>query len=78
MRGIPRPTAWVPDNQVTLRTTPYRIVIDRETTHLALYDDGKRVFSSPAGIGPADDPRPTGTTSWPSSRPRPRPGTARS
>jgi lipoprotein-anchoring transpeptidase ErfK/SrfK len=53
-------TAWVQDSQVELRSTPYRIVIDLATTHLTLYADGKRVFSTPAGVGTDSDPTPPG------------------
>lgn len=53
-------TAWVPDRDVELRSTPYRIVIDLATTRLALYLDGRPVFSAPAGVGTVADPTPAG------------------
>ena len=53
-------TAWLPAGDVTLSSTPYRIVVDLATTRLALYDHGRMVFSAPAGVGAEDDPTPTG------------------
>lgn len=53
-------TAWVPDREVELRSTPYRIVIDLATTRLTLYLGGKPVFSAAAGVGTAADPTPAG------------------
>jgi lipoprotein-anchoring transpeptidase ErfK/SrfK len=53
-------TAWLPASDVTLSSTPYRIVVDLATTRLALYDHGRLVFSAPAGVGAEDDPTPTG------------------
>jgi lipoprotein-anchoring transpeptidase ErfK/SrfK len=53
-------TAWLPASDVTLSSTPYRIVVDLATTRLALYDRGRLVFSAPAGVGAEDDPTPTG------------------
>ena len=53
-------TAWVPDSEVELRSTPYRIVIDLSTTRLTLYSDGRPVFSAPAGVGTVSDPTPAG------------------
>ena len=40
-------TAWVPASDVSLSTTPYRIVINLATTHLTLYKDNRMVFSAP-------------------------------
>ena len=53
-------TAWLPDGDVTLGRTPYRIVINAATTQLALYDAGRLVFSAPAGVGTVQDPTPPG------------------
>lgn len=53
-------TAWVPARDVRLGKTPYRIVINLETLRLSLYDDGRMVFSTPAGVGTRDDPTPPG------------------
>jgi lipoprotein-anchoring transpeptidase ErfK/SrfK len=52
--------AWIPASDVTLSSTPYRIVINLATTRLALYDEGHQVFSAPAGVGTVSDPTPTG------------------
>jgi lipoprotein-anchoring transpeptidase ErfK/SrfK len=52
--------AWLPDTDVTLSRTPYRIVINAATTQLALYDNGRLVFSAPAGVGTREDPTPAG------------------
>jgi lipoprotein-anchoring transpeptidase ErfK/SrfK len=53
-------TAWVPVADVTLTSTPYRIVINVTTMRLALYRHGKQVLTTPAGIGTKDDPTPPG------------------
>lgn len=53
-------TAWIRDSSFQRRITPYRIVVNLATTHLALYDDGRKVFSTPAGVGTASDPTPAG------------------
>jgi hypothetical protein len=53
-------TAWVRDSDVSLSSTPFRIVIDLQTTRLSLFKDGKLDFSAPAGVGTAADPTPVG------------------
>lgn len=53
-------SAWLPARDVRLSKTPFRIVINLATTHLALYDHGRLVFSAPAGVGAGGDPTPTG------------------
>jgi hypothetical protein len=53
-------TAWVLAQDVTLATTPYRIVIDLASTHLTLWQNDRPVFSAPAGIGSPQYPTPTG------------------
>jgi hypothetical protein len=53
-------TAWVLSADMTLATTPYRIVIDLATTHLTLYKSGVAVFSAPVGVGTPAYPTPTG------------------
>lgn len=62
--GLPRrpngSTAWLPDTEVRLGMTPYRILINLATTHLTLYKDGRQVFSTPAGVGTRSDPTPAG------------------
>jgi L,D-transpeptidase catalytic domain len=53
-------TAWVLAQDVTLASTPYRIVIDLASTHLTLWKSDRRVFSAPVGIGTPQDPTPVG------------------
>jgi lipoprotein-anchoring transpeptidase ErfK/SrfK len=69
-------TAWLPDGDVTLASTPYVIVVDTATTHLALYHHGKLVFSAPAGVGTPDDPTPPGEyfVAFDEQPPQPNPG----
>jgi lipoprotein-anchoring transpeptidase ErfK/SrfK len=69
-------TAWLPASDVTLSTTPYEIVVDLATTKLSLFDDGRLVFSAPAGVGSADDPTPTGQyfVAFDEPPPQPNPG----
>ena len=69
-------TAWLPDTDVTLGSTPYRIVINEATTQLALYDAGRLVFSAPAGVGTTGDPTPTGDffVAFDEQPPQPNPG----
>ena len=51
---------WLPDSDVRLSSTGYRIVISLTTMRLTLYLDGRLLMSAPAGIGTKDDPTPTG------------------
>lgn len=69
-------TAWLPDQDVTLGSTPYRIVINAATTRLALYDHGRLVFSAPAGVGTVADPTPDGEyfVAFDEQPPQPDPG----
>jgi lipoprotein-anchoring transpeptidase ErfK/SrfK len=69
-------TAWLPDSDVALSSTPYRIVVNTATTQLALYDHGKLVFSAPAGVGTPDDPTPPGEyfVAFDEQPPQPNPG----
>lgn len=53
-------TAWLPSVDVSLGSTPYRIVINLATTHLMLYKYGRLILSAPAGVGAAGDPTPPG------------------
>jgi lipoprotein-anchoring transpeptidase ErfK/SrfK len=69
-------TAWLPASDVTLGSTPYRIVVHNATTQLALYDRDRLVFSAPAGLGDTDDPTPTGEffVAFDERPPQPNPG----
>jgi lipoprotein-anchoring transpeptidase ErfK/SrfK len=69
-------TAWLPATDVTLGATPYQIVVDLATTKLSLFDDGRLVFSAPAGVGTTDDPTPTGQyfVAFDERPPQPNPG----
>jgi lipoprotein-anchoring transpeptidase ErfK/SrfK len=53
-------TAWVPQTDVTISTTPYRIVVNLSTEHLTVYRTGQEIDDFPAGIGTPDDPTVTG------------------
>jgi lipoprotein-anchoring transpeptidase ErfK/SrfK len=53
-------TAWLRAADVTLTSTPYKILIDLHTTHLTLFKDDRIVFSAPVGVGTPADPTPTG------------------
>jgi lipoprotein-anchoring transpeptidase ErfK/SrfK len=69
-------TAWLPARDVTLGSTPYRIVVDNAATRLALYHQGRLVFSAPAGVGTAGDPTPAGRyfVAFDEQPPDPNPG----
>lgn len=67
-------TTWLPDKDVQLSTTPYRIVIDRASTDLQLYQNGRLVLSAPAGIGAVSDPTPPGQYFVAFREPPPGPG----
>jgi lipoprotein-anchoring transpeptidase ErfK/SrfK len=53
-------TAWVRESDVTLTSTPYKILVDLKTTHLTLFKDNRIIFSAPVGVGTAADPTPIG------------------
>ena len=53
-------TTWVPSSDVSLSTTPYRMVLNLSTEHLVVYENGQEIFDFPAGIGTAGDPTATG------------------
>jgi lipoprotein-anchoring transpeptidase ErfK/SrfK len=53
-------TAWVPQSDVSISTTPYRIVVNLSTEHLTVYRLGQEIDNFPAGIGTPDDPTVTG------------------
>jgi len=67
-------TAWLPDRDVKLGSTPYRIVVHTATMHVALYKYGQLVFSAPAGVGTVDDPTPPGEYFVAFDEPPPGPG----
>jgi len=66
-------TSWLPSDDVALNVTPYRIVVNVTTRRLALYQDGKQVFSAPAGIGTTSDPTPPGQYFLAFDEPPPQP-----
>jgi len=53
-------TAWVRAADVTITSTPYQVVVNLATRHLELLRAGKVIMDTPAGIGTAQDPTPTG------------------
>ncbi len=67
-------TAWLPDQDVRLGSTPYRIVINLADTHLSLYKQGRLVLTTPAGVGATDDPTPPGHYFVAFIEPPPSPG----
>ncbi len=67
-------TAWVPQSDVTLSTTPYRIVVNLGTDHLSVYRDNKQILDFPAGVGTSDDPTVTGHYFVTMMAPAPDPG----
>lgn len=52
--------AWIPSQDATLSRTPYEIVIHLRSTHLMLYKRGRRILSTPIGVGTTTNPTPTG------------------
>jgi lipoprotein-anchoring transpeptidase ErfK/SrfK len=54
-------TGWVRRSDVTLTSTPYRIIVRLGSTHVTLYEGGHEKFTVPAGIGAERTPTPTGT-----------------
>jgi len=52
---------WIPIEDATLTRSPYEIVIHLRSTHLMLYKDGRRILSTPIGVGTRKNPTPTGT-----------------
>ena len=67
-------TTWVQQDEVTLSSTPYAIVVDLATMHLSVFDGGAEMFDFPAGIGTPDDPTPTGQYFMNMQVPPPDPG----
>jgi lipoprotein-anchoring transpeptidase ErfK/SrfK len=54
-------TGWVRAADVTMGSTPYRIVIRLSETRLYVYKDGFEAFSMPAGLGKSSTPTPPGS-----------------
>ena len=53
-------TAWVRASDVSLRQTPYRVVVDTGARRLTAYNGGSAIFEAPVGIGTGRTPTPTG------------------
>ena len=54
-------TGWVRSDQVTLRTTPYRLVLHRSRHRLDVERNGTVTATYPVGIGTSVNPTPPGT-----------------
>jgi len=67
-------TAWVPQGDISLGVTPYRIVVDLATRHLSLLQDGKQLRDFPVGIGAPATPTVTGVYFVTMRVPAPGPG----
>ena len=67
-------TTWVQQDDVTLSSTPYAVVVDLATMHLSVFDGGTQIFDFAAGIGTPDDPTPTGQYFMTMQVPPPDPG----
>jgi len=53
-------TAWIRQSDAIMMTTPYRIVVNLETTHLQLYKLDQLVMNVPVGVGAPATPTPLG------------------
>jgi lipoprotein-anchoring transpeptidase ErfK/SrfK len=67
-------TAWVPQSDVTLGATPYRIVVNLGTKHLSVLQDGRQILNVPIGVGAARTPTVTGAYFVAMKVPPPSPG----
>jgi len=67
-------TTWLPLGDVTLSSTPWRLVLSLTTEHLQVFKDNRLVYDFPAGIGTADDPTVTGQYFVAMKVPPPGPG----
>ena len=67
-------TAWIPDDNVALSTTPYAMVLNLCTAHLLVFQSGQEIYDFPAGIGAPDDPTVTGEYFVSMTTPPPGPG----
>jgi lipoprotein-anchoring transpeptidase ErfK/SrfK len=54
-------TGWVPESSVRLMWTPYRIGVSIARHTLVLYNRGRAVFHTRAGVGARSTPTPRGT-----------------
>ncbi len=54
-------TAWVRGADVTISSTPYRILIRLAHTDLTVYKDGLPLFTAPVGVGKASTPTAPGS-----------------
>ncbi len=54
-------TAWVPADQVTRSTSPWRMVVDLSDFRLTVYKDGNEAWSAPVGIGKDETRTPLGS-----------------
>ena len=53
-------TAWVKTSEVSLRQTPYRVVVDSGARRLTAYNGGSVVLQVPVGVGTGRTPTPSG------------------
>jgi len=53
-------TGWIAADQVTLSTTPYRLVVSMRKHRLELFEDGRRTARYPVGVGKSTTPTPPG------------------
>ncbi len=67
-------TAWVPQGDVTLGATPYRIVVNLSTKHLSVLQDGRLILTFPVGVGAPRTPTVTGSYFVAMRVPPPGPG----
>ena len=67
-------TAWIPQGDATLSTTPYKVVVDLATEHLSVFKDNRQILDFPAGIGAPDDPTTPGNFFVTMQAPPPDPG----
>jgi len=67
-------TTWLPLADVTLSTTPWRLVLSLTTEHLQVFEDNRLVDDFPAGIGTTNDPTVTGQYFVAMKVPPPDPG----
>jgi lipoprotein-anchoring transpeptidase ErfK/SrfK len=54
-------SGWVPEADVSLSSTPYRLVISMSEHRLDVEYEGRRIARHPVGVGKVATPTPTGT-----------------